>query len=132
MNSDIIAVYALKIVILALLGIGLAELVYQFVRYRRQLRLGDEYNPAEKKGWVTTTGKFTGRINDAGIITKIGIRKQPYKEYEVEYYVSGEPYRKWYKFYPAPEPPNIEEDISVVVAYCEKKPWIFDIVEINW
>lgn len=132
MSAGVIVGYVLKIVILALLGIELVRTVYQFVRYRRQLRTGEEYNSAEKKGWVTTTGKFTGKMNDAAIITKTGSQKQPCKEYEVEYYVGGEIYRKWYKFYPAPDPLNIEEGISVVVTYCEKKPWMFDIVEIDW
>ncbi|MDE7367179.1 MAG: hypothetical protein K2N24_07480 [Lachnospiraceae bacterium] len=133
MRAEDIIRYGLGSFCIVLIVICLGKMVYQYVQYRRQLRSGEEYNPAKKKGWVTTTGRFTGRINShPSVITKLGLKEQPYKEYEVEYYVDGKTYQKWYKFYPTPEPEDVEGDISIVVAYCEKKPWMFDIVEINW
>lgn len=133
MGVNDITGYVLGVIVIALVCIPLMRMVWEFVQYRKKLRSDEEYNPARKKGWVTTTGKFTGKINEHPTrITKTGLSQQPYKEYEVEYYVNGEAYKKWYKFYPAPEPPYIGGDISVVVAYCERKPWDFEVVEIKW
>lgn len=133
MRVNDIAGYILGVFVIAVVCVPLIRIVWDFVQYRKKLGSDEEYSPAQRKGWVTTTGKFTGRINEHPTrVTKAGLAQQPYKEYEVEYYVNGETYKKWYKFYPAPEPPYIDGDISVVVAYCERKPWDFDVVEINW
>lgn len=125
--------YGLGILCCTAIVICLGRMLYQYAEYKRKLRMEEDYDPSRQKGWTTVTGRFTGRVNSRPtVITKLGLKQQPYKEYEIEYYVDGIAYQKWYKFYPVPDPENIEADFSVVVAYSEKKPWIFDIVKINW
>ena len=74
--------YGLGILCCTAIVICLGRMLYQHAEYKRKLRMEEDYDPSQQKGWMTVAGRFTGRVNShPTVITKLGLKQQPYKEY---------------------------------------------------
>lgn len=82
------------------------------------------------ESWVETTAVFTGKRNKAAARTKGGYRELDYFEYEIVYDAGGKGQRRWYTFYPLPDPETDEiKDTSIRIKYNPHKPYIFEATE---
>ncbi len=132
MDLENIIYNVVAILAIGMLILSIGSIIIKFIKYKKQLGMDWEDTSTTKKGWITTNGRFTGKINEQpGRITKAGIETYSYKEYEFEFFANEKMYKSWYTFYPMPEPEGIEENISVEVEYNKNRPWRCNIIKIK-
>lgn len=78
-------------------------------------------------GWIETYAYFTGKYQK--INPGYSVSVTTCNKYQIRYHTAlGEKYG-WHIFYPLPDPETVE-DLSLHIRYKEKKPWIYEVVDL--
>lgn len=130
MSVKIIIFYIFSILLTLFLIACFVGMVVYFIIYQKRLHSDENDGSDLKKGWIQTTGTFTGKSRNVVSYSRVGVKNEDYLEYEIRYLVGDKTYCGWYSFYPLPDSDFLEEGVSVSLRYSKKRPWKFEILEI--